>query len=63
MVASKTVYDIAQASKQPVDKANVYGHTKNLFDNAQRWMSLGNYKPVLDAATVNCQRKLSWWRD
>lgn len=63
LVASKTVYDIAQASNQPVDKTNVYGHTKNLFDNAQRWMAMGTYKPVLDPATVNCQNKLSWWRD
>ncbi|GAX72769.1 hypothetical protein CEUSTIGMA_g225.t1 [Chlamydomonas eustigma] len=62
LVESKTAYDMAVAAKQPVDKQNVYGHTKNLFDNAQRWMSLGVYKPVLDIATRHCQQKLSWWR-
>ncbi len=53
---------MAVASKQPVDNQNVYGHTKNLFDNAERWMALGIYKPVMDAATVSCQQQLSWWK-
>ena len=62
-MASKTVYDMAVASRQPVDNQNVYGHTKNLFDNAQRWMSQGIYRPVMDDATINCQQRLSWWKE
>ncbi len=63
LVASKALYDIAVGTRQDVNTSDIYGHTKRLFDNAQRWMARGVYKPVLDDATVSGRSKLSWWRN
>lgn len=62
LVASKTVYDVALLTRQTVDRTSIYGHTKYLFDDARLRMDAGTFKPVLDSATIEGIRGLSWWR-
>lgn len=63
LVASKTIYDAAVATQQPVDTSSIYGHTKSLFDSAQQQMDRGSFEPVVDSATRHCIDTLSWWAD
>ena len=66
LIASKTLYDTAAASEgssvqSGLDlSSSVYGHTKELFDQAVARMAANDYQPVLDEPTQACKSVLPW---
>ena len=51
----------SQARLLPLPMDTIYGHSKQLWDEAKAAMGRGAFEPRLDPVTRHCQKELSWW--
>lgn len=62
LIADKKEYAKAQRMNRSLPSSTIYGRSTRLYEISRDQMAQGLFDPTLDAATINCRAKLSWWR-